>query len=195
MEIIKIIVLVLILGALSVISYFLKDSPKLYRELKVEKRKSENQSNLQREAYFRQISGKDLERTFDEWMSLITDLDKTMKTFGTPKGQKTYSDMVHKCLMYGSKRTVDVLSCMSQHQYTVYNQSKKNSDFDNYVTLMYVSTLIVSLKYDFTGTNIEPFQLIETKMKDLNDQKNREVILEADKKVKDEIKRYRAKKE
>lgn len=192
MDMLKTIILGLILVVLVVIGYFLKDSPNLFRDLKVEKKKSENQSNLQREAYFREISGKDLETTFSDWMSMLTDLDRTTKLFSTEEGQKTYNDMVHKCLMYGSKDTVDILACMSQHQYTAY---KSNNNFSNYVTLMYVSSLIVSLKYDFTGIKINPFQIIETKMRDLNEEGNREVILKAYSQVKDEIKNYKSKKD
>ena len=64
------IILTIIAIILSVIGYFLKDAPIFIRELKVEKFRNENQSNLQVESYFREISGKDLQQTFKSWLTL-----------------------------------------------------------------------------------------------------------------------------
>lgn len=195
MEIVITIILVLIFGILTVIGYFLKDSPKLYRELKVENRRAKNESNLQREAYFRQISGKDLEKTFSDWMSLITDLQNTMRVFQTPRGQKQYNDMVHKCLMYGSEETVDILACLSQHQYVMVNQGKSSSEFGNYKSLMYICSLIANLKFDFTGIRINPYQIIETKMTDLREENHEQVLKKANDEVQNEIREYRKQRE
>lgn len=195
MNIVKTIILTLIFAALVVIGYFLKDSPELFRELKVEKKKSENQSNLQREAYFRQISGKDLETTFSQWMSLITDLENTLHVFQTKKGERQYSDMVHKCLMYGSEETVDILACLSQHQYVMVNRKESDDDLKNYKSLMYMCSLIASLKFDFTGIKIDPFQIIETKMTDLRENDNEKILRKANVQVQNEIMRYRKQKE
>ena len=71
----------LLMLGISVIIYFVKDFPKIYKEFKIEKFKSKSSMELQREAYFREIGGQELYKVFEDWLSIIFDYERKMKKF------------------------------------------------------------------------------------------------------------------
>lgn len=183
------IILTIIAIILSVIGYFLKDAPIFIRELKVEKLRNENQSNLQVESYFREISGKDLQQTFKSWLTLIDDM-KDNKLKG--KALDTYvKDLQVKTFMYGSSTTIKINATMMQLLYQNNTHEKKiQVDFGkekepDYRIIVYTAYIIASLKKDFTGYDISPRDFLEVKINDLNDTK--EAFDKAEKQVKKEL--------
>lgn len=193
------VIMLLILGATAIMGYFMKELPKLLKELRVEESRGNNEKDIQREAFFRQIKGTEIDETFSYWTSLLVDMDKIKETT-TKKGQKELMEMQQKVLMYGSTKTVLVLSSMMQHVYKggkLENQINvefgvKNDDkqtLQSYKFMYYIALLISSLKEDFTGYKIGPKDILEIKITDINSDKNKPLFDRAKKQVLEEIKR------
>lgn len=81
--------------SISIGAYWIKIGAQLFKELRVTKTKSENSINLQREAYFREVSGQKLADILNSWTSMLTN-DSTFKNIKTNKFEK----MIKECLMY-----------------------------------------------------------------------------------------------
>ncbi|MEB6086728.1 hypothetical protein MXF21_11445 [Enterococcus casseliflavus] len=191
--------LLLILGAITLVGYFLKDLPNLYRELKVEEFRGKNEKEIQKEAFFRQIKGSDIDEAFAYWAGLLVDMDAQMAKTGTAVGQKELLKMQQKVLMYGSTETVLVLSSMMRHAYTgseMKNQvqvsfgqgNEEKTKLHSYKLMFYVASLISSLKKDFTGYRIEPLEILRLKINDIDSNKNKPLFDQAGKEVQKELK-------
>lgn len=157
--------------SISIGAYWIKIGAQLFKELRVTKNKSENSINLQREAYFREVSGQKLADILNSWTSMLTN-DSTFKNIKTNKFEK----MIKECLMYGSEDTVNILSTFMQYIYT-------NSKDDNFASnsMLLLCNLICSLKHDFTGYNMEPLDLIKTKVNDFDENDNATIFTKAEK--------------
>lgn len=178
MEIFTTIILFLILGAISTVGFMVKDAAKIPRSLIVENSKAKNEKDIQRESYFREISGSKLDSTFDDWIRLITELDKFKEKFSGKSGEKKLNDMIKSTLMYGSERTVHIVAIMMQRLYkngSLENSVKvefgkeKDNSLENFELMFLISFLICSLKFDFSGYSIEPKDIIKTKINDYGD--------------------------
>lgn len=90
--------------SIGILNLFLKDLPTLFRELKVEQRKAQNNMELQREAYFREIGGKELYNTFNEWLGFLIDSDNKLKNFR----KKQAIELISKTIKYGSTKTINI---------------------------------------------------------------------------------------
>lgn len=192
------ILLLLILAVITVVGYFLKDLPNLYRELSVEKFKGKNEKELQKEAFFRQIKGSDIDAAFTYWTGLMVNMDSEMSKLQSKEGLKQFASMQQKVLMYGSSETVGILSLLMQHVYKkgkIENQIKvkfgveddSEEKLHNYKLMFYISFLICSLKKDFTGFTIHPMEILKIKINDIDSNKNKPLFDEAYIKVEDEI--------
>ena len=51
----------------------------------------------------------------------------------------------------------------------VYTQDENSTDYDNYITLVLIATIVSSLKKDFTGENIEALDILKIKINDFNE--------------------------
>lgn len=171
---------VLLLLFVSVLIWFSKDLPNLFRELRLENEKNKNQVDLQRESFFRQISGSDLNKVFNDWTSLIADMDQQVGKITGSKGDRIFIDMQQKALMYGSVTTVEILSAMMQHIYDNNSLEKRvNIEMSapkkpDYSLMIYLAYLVSSLKFDFTGYKVKPEIILKIKIKDLESEKNKE---------------------
>lgn len=193
------ILLFFILGAITIVGYFLKDLPKLYRELMVEESRGKNEREIQKEAFFRQIKGTDIDKAFSYWTSLLVDMDNKVSKINTPKGQQEFIEMQQKVFMYGSKDTVVILSSMLQFVYkngevktskvSSSKQDGTNNSMYGYMLMFYIANLISSLKKDFTGYVINPKQILLIKIKDLDSHKNKLLFDRAEKNVQKELKK------
>lgn len=67
-NVVVIVLLTLLYGAISKL-------PSTVSDLIVEKYKSKSSKELQREIYFREISGKDVRDLFSEWLDILIDTD------------------------------------------------------------------------------------------------------------------------
>lgn len=194
--------LLLILGGITIVGYFLKDLPNLYRELRVEEFKGKNEKDLQKEAYFRQIKGTDIDAVLVYWTALMVNMDEKMNNLNTSQGQKEFTDMQQKVIMYGSTDTVKILSLMMQHTYKGSSiekqvkvkfgkQDETKDALHNYKLMLYISYLISSLKKDFTGYRIEPIEILRIKINDIDSHKNKSIFEQAGREVEKEIKDYK----
>lgn len=166
MEIAKTIGIYLLSLLCSGILYYIKDLPNLTRELKIEDKRSENQKNLQREAYFREISGTNVDNLIKSWVNALADMQKFVDN-NTPE---VFLKLQTQTMMYGSEKTVEILSEMMQYMYNPKEQGENSSEFsiDAAIGFYFIASLISSLKYDFTGYKVDPLDLIETRIKDIN---------------------------
>ncbi|MCT1186653.1 hypothetical protein EFL96_12250 [Lactococcus lactis] len=168
MDIVFSILLALIFVGLTTVGYFLKDLPTLLRELRVEESRKNSEKEIQREIFFRQLKGSELANTLEDWSDLIMNLDKTSKT--ATDGDRL-SALQKRVLLYGSDRSVKILSETMQNFY----HSSENS----FIAICFICHLICSLKYDFTGYEILPIDIIKIKIKDYDSKENKEKFTEA----------------
>ena len=186
------VLLTIITITLGIIGYFLKDAPNLFREIRVEKLRGTNETNIQIESYFRQISGKDIQDVFQKWITLIDEMNGNERA---DKELKKYLlDLQTKTLMYGSGKTTKIFTSMMQ---LTYENNKPENKIElnfgkkkdpDYRLLIYVSYLVASLKKDFTGYDIEPIDFLEARITDLNHPDKRAAFDAAEKRVRKELK-------
>lgn len=182
MESVLAIINLLILGVLAVIGWFLRDAPKLLRELEVEKKRGENQKNLQVESYFREISGEDLNGTLRGWTSLIDTLgDKKIKE---KEIEILMKKLTSDTFMYGSAKTTKILALMQQNVY----DHEKNGQGTNYHTMVYVSLMVASLKEDFTGEKVDSLDFLRLRLNDFNDEEMNKKLVKIEKEILKELK-------
>ncbi|MDD7511041.1 MAG: hypothetical protein PUK21_01465 [Peptostreptococcaceae bacterium] len=165
------IISILGIGLLTMLVYFLKDLPRLYRSLKIEKVKAEHSMELQREAYFRQISGNELSKLFKDWTAMLYDIDRKLKGFG----ERQAIDLLSRTVIYGSTKTVSICSEYFKFIYKTdssqdneENLSEGNLSYDGCMQILFVAYIVSSLKFDFTGYYIEPMKLLHIKINDLD---------------------------
>ncbi|WP_062532826.1 hypothetical protein [Jeotgalibaca dankookensis] len=184
------ILLFIITIMITAMGYFLKDMPILFRELKIEKIKNDNSTNLQVESYFREISSKDLQETFKSWLTLIDDINDG-KLVGKEL-ERYIKNLQVKTFMYGSSTTIKINASMMQFFYQQNKpENKININFGkeketDYRSIVYTAYMVASLKKDFTGYSVSPREFLEFKITDLKD-KNEESFKNAEKKVFDEL--------
>jgi hypothetical protein len=175
----------IILGFVVFYGQAIKEVPSAIKEFTLENKKYQNQSNIQKDAYFRDISGKDIQKLFEEWMEFLNNTEAKTKQMDTKNGKANYIKLQSKTLMYGSEKTVKILAKMMQHFY-------KNSDDSSQIivckSMMYLAHLCSSIKEDFTGYTIAPIYLIESRITDIDKKGFRESLLTAEKEIKKELK-------
>ncbi|WP_088815458.1 MULTISPECIES: hypothetical protein [Listeria] len=171
-------ILILILAALTFIGYWAKGLPEIYKAITVEDNRKENELDIQRESFFRELRGEELANIFGDWVSAFTDMEKFTQKMTGKEGVRYLSDMQKKALMYGSPKTVAILAMMFQHTYVsdkVENKIKVNfgktqeESAENYKLMVYIANLIASLKFDFTGYKIDPIDIIRVKINDFTE--------------------------
>lgn len=156
----------------AMVIYFVKDLPKLYRVLKVEQRRAENSQELQREAYFREIGGEDLVTLFKDWVAFLYDMDNAAEDFDADGA----IDLISRTVIYGSTRTILLCSSYTAHLYSTGVDSDLNENeeisYDTAKTLLYHAFIVSSLKFDFTGYEVDPLKLLQMKISDFSEIKN-----------------------
>ncbi|MDG4983491.1 hypothetical protein OGZ51_04940 [Lactococcus lactis] len=177
MNVIFSILLALILGGVTIVGYFLKDLPILVRELKLEESRKNNEKEIQREIFFRQLKGSELADTLDQWSKIIMEVEELSENLKDPK---KISDLQKKVLLYGSDRSVKILS---ETMRNFYNPSE-----NSFIPMYYICSLICSLKFDFTGYKIFPVDIIKIKIKDYDSPENTEKFMEAQEIVEERLK-------
>jgi hypothetical protein len=173
-NVVVIVLLTLLYGAISKL-------PSTVSDLVVEKYKSKSSKELQREIYFREISGKDVRDLFSEWLDLLIETDAKVKSLG-----KTNIKLIKKTILYGSAETVKICALFMNHIYGAKsvsegndnqnliseNEQKEERDVNNLITLIYVNRIICSLKRDFTGQDVTTDDLFKIRITDFNELEN-----------------------
>lgn len=174
------------LGFLVAVTYFLKDLPKLYRALKVEQTRASNSQELQREAYFREIGGKDLVRLLEDWVAFLYDADNKTKGFDADGA----IDLISRTAIYGSTRTILLCSNYTTDLYNGRLEQDSNEDDDldygTAKTLLHHAFIISSLKFDFTGYEVDPLRLLQMKISDFSEIKETKAFKKALEDIKQE---------
>lgn len=163
----------------AMVIYFVKDLPKLYRVLKVEQTRAVNSQELQREAYFREIGGEDLVTIFKDWVAFLYDVDNKAEDFDADDA----IDLISRTVIYGSTRTILLCSSYTSHLYSTGVDSELNEDeelnYDTVKTLLYHAFIVSSLKFDFTGYEVDPLKLLQMKISDFSEIKETEAFKKA----------------
>lgn len=147
---------------LGVLVWYIKKNYELQVNRDLEKFKTENQSSLQREAYFRQLSGNDLQRTFSDWAEILIDSSKLEES-----NKRKLLDLQKNVILFGSDKSIKICSNLMQYLYNN-NNNKNNNETNHMIGILYIAHLISSLKYDFTGYIIQPIDLLKMRITDLN---------------------------
>ena len=177
-NVVVIVLLTLLYGAISKL-------PSTVSDLVVEKYKSKSSKDLQREIYFREISGKDVRNLFSEWLDLLIDTDAKVKSLGRTNN---ILKLIKSTILYGSAKTVKICALFMNHIYGAKsvsegndnqnliseNEQEEEQDVNNIITLIYVNKIICSLKRDFTGQDVTTEDLFKIRITDFNETENTE---------------------
>ena len=92
-------------------------------------------------------------------------MDKTTEKYSnkSPNGVSEFKKLIHNTVVYGSDRTVKLLSAYSHSVYSGVSDGNK--------MIVYVAFIVSSLKEDFSGYEISPLTLLELMIKDYDDYK------------------------
>ena len=175
-NVVVIVLLTLLYGAISKL-------PSTVSDLVVEKYKSTSSKELQREIYFREISGKDVRNLFSEWLDLLIDTDAKVKSLGKTNN---IIKLIKSTILYGSAETVKICALFMNHIYGAKsvsegndnqnsiseNEQEEEQDVNNIITLIYVNKIICSLKRDFTGQDVTTEDLFKIRITDFNETEN-----------------------
>lgn len=178
----------LILILIILVVYFIKELPKMFGEKWSQNRQARTSKELQVESYFRQQGGNDVKKLLTDWTSFLTKMDQIENLMG--KDGSKYNDLMHRTLLYGSKETIEIVAAMSQFNYQS-EEIRKKQDPDGKKLMIYIATVIASLKYDFTGYKVKPISLLKAKLADI--QEYRDQIDSLTKEIATEIKRVNEK--
>ena len=150
-------------GVLLFVVSTLKKLPTLIGEKLKDARQYEFNRLLQVDEFYRKDGN--LQSIMMDWANLAID-DNVMSSLSTDKGKTKLKGLLAKTVGYGSKHTDKLVAMMLQN---VYTQDKNSTDYDNYITLVLIATIVSSLKKDFTGENIEALDILKIKIKDFNE--------------------------
>ncbi|WP_338962399.1 hypothetical protein [Lactococcus garvieae] len=95
----------------------------------------------------------------------MLDMKSFISKVDSKKGAQDIIAMQKNVFMYGSEKTVIILSEMMQYFYT------REDDDEGYRAMTFVAFLICSLKYDFTGYEIDPITILKIKITDIDIEK------------------------
>lgn len=180
------------LGLLAVITYFVKDLPVYFREMKLEQSRARNSQELLREAYFREIGGEEVAQILKDWLSTLFrfkddnfEIDDEEDTDEDGEASSV-EDLLSRTVLYGSTHTIHLCALYMQDLYEgILDSENDGLDYAGCKSILYSAFIISSLKFDFTGYEVEPLRFLEMKINDLSEIKKTEAF----KKALDDIKR------
>jgi len=125
----------------------------------IERYKHNNALELQAESFYKERSGSEIQEILMLWSDLVLDIEKV-------KGMlpEDFQKLLLKTFVYGSERTVNLISSYQQHNY-----KKATDDNHTFKSLVYVAMISSSLKKDFTNQSVDPLQLLKIKITDYDD--------------------------
>ena len=177
MELVSLIVQLFIIVGVPLLIYTVQQVPKAVNDLIVEEVKSENQNLLQTKAYFQSISNHDVNSILKKWTDILAKPEEVSKM--KPADLiKIQTDTI----MYGSEKTVKLLALFMQVNYNQNEDSSKKA----LLLLVYICYIVASLKRDFTSYRIEPLDLLDIRINDLNNEQ-REKLKEYEKIIRKKI--------
>nr|DAO06343.1 MAG TPA: hypothetical protein [Caudoviricetes sp.]DAO48772.1 MAG TPA: hypothetical protein [Caudoviricetes sp.] len=184
------------LGLLAVITYFVKDLPVYFREMKLEQSRARNSQELLREAYFREIGGEEVAQILKDWLSTLFrfkddnfEIDDEEDTDEDGEASSV-EDLLSRTVLYGSTHTIHLCALYMQDLYEgILDSENDGLDYAGCKSILYSAFIISSLKFDFTGYEVEPLRFLEMKINDLSEIKKTEAFKKALEDIKREDKR------
>lgn len=184
------------LGLLAVITYFVKDLPVYFREMKLEQSRARNSQELLREAYFREIGGEEVAQILKDWLSTLFrfkddnfEIDDEEDTDEDGEASSV-EDLLSRTVLYGSTHTIHLCALYMQDLYEgILDSENDGLDYAGCKSILYSAFIISSLKFDFTGYEVEPLRFLEMKINDLSEIKKTESFKKALEDIKREDKR------
>nr|DAV89510.1 MAG TPA: hypothetical protein [Caudoviricetes sp.] len=184
------------LGLLAVITYFVKDLPVYFREMKLEQSRARNSQELLREAYFREIGGEEVAQILKDWLSTLFrfkddnfEIDDEEDT-DEDREASSVEDLLSRTVLYGSTHTIHLCALYMQDLYEgILDSENDGLDYAGCKSILYSAFIISSLKFDFTGYEVEPLRFLEMKINDLSEIKKTEAFKKALEDIKREDKR------
>ena len=137
--------------------------PKLITRTWLEDTKNKHAHEIQIESYFKQLGGKQQQEILSIWTDFLTDTDNATKKYSdarNPDSIRRFNKLLHDTVIYGSDRTVNILTSYTHNMYETVNIADGNK------ILVYIAFIISSLKEDFSGYHIDPLSLLKLKLKD-----------------------------
>lgn len=173
MEIILIIVNVVLAVGIYLIYEYLKQLPSIHKDLIVEDRKHINSKELQKEAYYKDLSGNTLEKLLKTWTGYIVNIESLSKL-----NEQRMSQLKIDTLMYGSTKTVNDFSKYMNLAYYGKDSYEENltDEEHSFLSLILFAQIICDLKYDFTGYEISPETILEIQIKDYKEMTTPQMI-------------------
>ena len=180
------------LGLLAVITYFVKDLPVYFREMKLEQSRARNSQELLREAYFRE----EVAQILKDWLSTLFrfkddnfEIDDEEDTDEDGEASSV-EDLLSRTVLYGSTHTIHLCALYMQDLYEgILDSENDGLDYAGCKSILYSAFIISSLKFDFTGYEVEPLRFLEMKINDLSEIKKTEAFKKALEDIKREDKR------
>lgn len=169
-------VLIVLIGVLIVL---VKQAPKHISEYLLEDIKNKNARQLQVESYFKEIGGQEQLKILLEWSNMLVDLEYFKDKY-TDEKTDNVNNLIRDTLIYGSDKTVRLLSLYMQNAYLPDSEQK------NYDQVVNTACIVSSLKEDFTGYVISPQTLLKLKITDYED--NKQFFKDAEKRIRQKIK-------
>lgn len=132
----------------------------------IEKFKHENNKELEREIFIRDVTAKEKNELLKGWTSLI--MDKSLMTDSDPqKLIKTFEELHLKTAMYGGQRLVILVSLFQSHNVAVSTLAEsQKAEHNMYKTIMYMGVIASEMKEEFTNIKVSPLTMIKMKFND-----------------------------
>lgn len=137
-------------------------------KITIERIKHKNEKELQIESFYREIGGKQIVEMLDEWASIILNMETIVndKNF-----TKKYQKLMHKTFVFGSNKTIKLLTLYQQYNYNPPEKHKNKdegvdiTEYQAYI-MVYLGLIATSIKKDFTNQDIDCMDLIKLKFTD-----------------------------
>ena len=154
----------------------------------IEKYKHENDKELEKEIFIREITSQEKHEMLQGWSSLI--LDKKVILGSTEKAlTEKFEKLFLKTAMYGGKRLVILVTLFYSNNVKKAHLSPENkSDRDKFKPLMYMAIIASEMKKEFTDIDISPQTLIQIKFNDY--MKNENLLIKLEQEIEDEYESY-----
>ncbi|WP_239723675.1 hypothetical protein [Mammaliicoccus sp. A-M4] len=131
----------------------------------IEVLKFNNSKDLQAEAFYKEVAGKEMSELLIWWSKTVLEKD-----FVSSKSDDEIQQKLQQTFIYGGERTVKLITAYQQHNYIP--PEKRNEDF-NYKSMAYISMIGSSVKKDYTNQVSDPLSLLEFKLSDFKGSKGK----------------------
>ncbi|KRN51595.1 hypothetical protein IV71_GL000587 [Fructobacillus fructosus KCTC 3544] len=115
------------------------------------------QKTLQIDSFYRESGSSVLQEIMMEWTVMATNMEALGQSYDVDKVR----NLIQKTIGYSSERTVKLTAEYFQYLY--------NSTEVDVKAIAYLSMIVASLKFDFTGQTVDPIEIIKVTLKDFDD--------------------------